>query len=201
MFWKTVFYASILLALCLISNASIANGQAGPGPVEGGGQMTATAGIPGGPGYVMVPATAFIPRDNTTLFSRANGVILTTKTGSVFYTYDAPVYLPDGATVTKLILYYQDTDVSKNIQIDLWYGPLPGNTGQSMANVVSDNQSNMNPVYKETTTFLYSQVSNQANAYYIKLTLPPPSNASVYLNLNGVRIDYQYSANLPAVMR
>ena len=57
--------------------------------------------VPGGPGFVTVSASAFRPRYSSTQYS--GGPRLTTTTENA--TFDAPVLLPHGATITKFILY------------------------------------------------------------------------------------------------
>lgn len=153
--------------------------------------------VPGGPGYVSLNGINFkplTPSNNTYSWS---GVGLK-NTGTSGDWFMAPVQIPNGATIQKIVVYYvdQDAGVGNDLEVDLIYVPLGVNFGSLMATFKSSG-SLAGSVYGETTTITNPVVNLSANSYLIQAYLPVSTN----ITLQGVRIDYGYPTNLPLMMK
>jgi len=162
----------------------------------------ALAAVPGGPGYIMVPATAFVPGSPTagyTIFWGELSVPSGSPGGLTFFY--APVYLPQGATLTRLTMYYRDTELDGNtLGVDLLRKPLPStSSGEGVGLSVYGDQIGFS-VYQSDTTPEPTRavIDNSQYAYWLSLYVYA---APVYLQLQAVRIDYGYDNNLPLVIR
>lgn len=162
----------------------------------------ALAGVPGGPGYIMVPATAFVPGSPTAGYTIFWGELSVPSgsPGGLTYFY-APVYLPQGATLTGLTMFYRDTESDGNtLGVDLLRKPLPGATsGEGVGLSVYGDQIGFSVYQSDTTPDLTRAViDNSQYAYWLSLYV---FAAPAYLQLQAVRIDYGYNTNVPLVRR
>jgi hypothetical protein len=205
---KTLFanryYALIIVLLILVVTLLVYTGvQAQSGGPAGGlisVQPLAPAlseSVPGGPGYVSLNGfnfKPFTPANNT--YSWA-GVGLK-NTGSVPDWFMAPVQIPNGSTIQKMVVYYidQDAGAGMNLEVDLVYVPLGANYGYMSAGFTSSG-SLAGSVYGETTTIANPVVNLSANSYILQAYLPNSMN----ITLLGVRIDYGYQASLPFIKK
>ena len=151
--------------------------------------------VPGGPGYFMQPASAFRP-DNPSNFD-LNAAYLT-NLSSIAKTFYAPVSLPQGATINKFILYYFDNAALLSVEGALGRIAFPGVSFVELAHVNSNSRID-SPAsnYVETTNINNPVIDNQSYAYYVRVKLP----ATVNVNVNGFRIDYNFPINLPVIMK
>ncbi len=128
-------FSTILAVLVLVIILSGSTGTFALAQVSGGEQTfniladssTTTspqAPVPGGPGFVMIPSAAFQPSSSDTKY--ANFITLQTDITSPTTDYVAPVSLPHGARIKRLIYYYLDTDPAKVSVLSLWRYPVPG---------------------------------------------------------------------------
>jgi hypothetical protein len=162
-------------------------------------QQAMLAPVPGGPGYVMIHASAFMPVSNSLAYSFI-GPALATSTGSPSSIYQAPLNLPNGASIIKIVLYCYDNDPAGSILVNLFTYPLPGGAAYS-SNSVSSSGSDPNTdraIELNITTPL--KVDLQANAYMLYLTMPAAS-ATKMIYISGLRIDYRYDTALPSVIQ
>jgi len=155
--------------------------------------------VPGGPGFLMVPASAFVPKSDNIVYSRPDGTSLFASTSSApDGNFDAPVFLPQGATVTKVVMYYYDNDSNRTMSLHLLKFPLPGDTSITMAYITSaDSQV---PFYAEDTTIQENPIDNQAYAYALHINMLGASPGLIH-TFKGARIDYSYPTYLPAIQR
>lgn len=160
--------------------------------------------VPGGPGYLMIPAVAFTPespQDNYDIFWGELSVPSTSSNAvSIFY---APVYLPQGAQLTGMILYYRDSTVdTKTLGVDFYRKALSGSSsGESVGLNIYSNQTNgTEGIYQSDTTPDVSRavIDNSQYAYWLQVYIYA---APAYLQLQAVRIDYTYNLNLPSIQR
>lgn len=93
MVWKRVFRTFSLFVLSFALYSAPTAGQDQPDGQEDQPQAV-LAPVPGGPGFLMVPAPAFIPFNNNILYEVGSGIFLKTLPGSPHYQYVAPVMLP-----------------------------------------------------------------------------------------------------------
>jgi hypothetical protein len=157
--------------------------------------------VPGGPGYVSLSPFDFIPSElNTTSFTRGGGYLCN---GTAITQFFAPVHLPDRARVTQVVMYYKDNAADGYVSVYLYMHPLLSNSLYNMAIVASTP-----PEKADTFTFAatpnissaYSTVNLSINSYLVYLTLYAYFTPATVC-LTGVRIDYTYDTNLPAVMK
>jgi hypothetical protein len=153
------------------------------------------APVPGGPGYLMVHASAFIPGMSTTIYRLAGASLYNdTSPSALFY---APVSLPQGATINRFVLFYLDNNDS-NIIGRLSRTPHPGNVSSDLATVSSSGASTT-PTFAETTGITNPVVDNQSYGYYVWVFIP--ANTSNNSAVNGFRIDYSFPTNLPLIAK
>lgn len=112
------------------------------------------------------------------------------------YSYmGAPLNLPHGATITKLTLYYYDNS-TKNLSIML--KAQADNFQATMASIYTSGQSSSYQNISDTTIYFdFATVDNQSYSYFLDLAFEP--GGSTNLMLTNVRIDYEYSSNLPLI--
>jgi hypothetical protein len=115
--------------------------------------------------------------------------------------YAAAVSLPNGATVTKMVIYFWDDadtvesglpDVSASLlQVSL--------DGQSITPIVSVSSSGRDASYRSAEAASTSEalVDQQHFMYVVEVGLP----RSYEVRLRGVRIDYAHQVSLPLVMK
>jgi len=198
----TVLAVLLMVLILLVSTGTFAFAQEGGGeePVVIPGSSVSPsvqqAPVPGGPGFLMIPAAAFTPAFPGTIYT--NYGVLVSGQSSTQITYMAPVNLPQGATVTKLVLYFNDTDLSQSVFAELLRNPVPGGETFLMASVASLVDLLGSWTYRADTTIDNPVIDNQANMYFIRVGLPV---SSAELMISGVRIDYGYPVMLPAVIR
>jgi hypothetical protein len=201
-FPRVVSATIVVIVLCLAGwPASPALGQA----VDPGGPSTpanrpmagaAPDSIPsaGGPGYYAQMALALQPWPNQNVPYAFEGAALHNP-DAISHTYVAPVALPNGATVTRFVVWFVDKD-SHTLDAYLSRYALDISMIGTMASVVSAGAAD-SVRYAQDTTIADATVDLESNAYFIQVGLPPTSNVSVV----SFRIDYEYAAHLPAVLK
>jgi hypothetical protein len=128
--------------------------------------VAATAGT----GYYAVSPFGFTPAYGSSMPSYDIQMIY--NPGASPATYFAPVDLPDGVKVTRLVFYYLDNDATLNVSGKLWRSPYI-NRSQNL--MVSFSSGGENPVvrYNEYSTISYDVIDQYLHAYFIEITLPP----------------------------
>jgi hypothetical protein len=148
--------------------------------------------VPGGPGIVMLTSMNFRPYTATNTSYSFTGYGLKNN-DVVEQSFIAPLQLPNGVTIKKIVLYYSDLDNLKQINALLVAVPMTFGYGVVMASISSVNNTSMG--YSETTTINTPVVDLVSNAYAIQVTMP----ASSSVMLIGARIDYAYQTVLPVI--
>ena len=145
-----------------------------------------------GHNYVSIPAPAFQPSDNTFPY-QTNGEEIFNPEGqpTVFY---APVMLPHGVTVTKVIFYFFDDSSDSS---DYGFSNLRRNDNAgaslSMSEIMSNNNGNSSN-YDDTIN--YAPIDNAQYSYYLSLYL-----SSVKVHAYAVIIEYTYPLSLPLILK
>jgi len=154
--------------------------------------------VPGGPGFVSVAGTTFTPAEPDVKWSTmyVEGYLYNPST-TVFGWYVAPISLPDGAIVTKVVAYYVDTSESYALQVFLYRKTLGSDVTSTMSYLISDGEDGLTHVYDDTVQF--NEVDNQMYAYYMILTIPNGLDRS--LLFDGIRVDYSFPNYLPYVTK
>lgn len=154
------------------------------------------AAVPGGPGFIMVHPTAFVPFTSALEYSFSSGGYLYNPSSSPAY-YEAAVNLPHGAKITKVVVYYKDESPG-NLRASLAVVGMDTPGAWEMA-VLSSEGSTAGFRVMEDTTITLDTVDNQSYAYWIEVYLP--GGYQTLLTLRGIRIDYSYPVNLPLINR
>ena len=159
-------------------------------PVVGLSFALLTLSASPGHGYVSVPPAAFTPAEDGYDYQNLGALILNNDGASD--NYYAPVLLPQGATVTKMTLYFYDGSSLDGCTI-LFRSPLDG-SADYMAEVYTHGTSGAGSRFDNTID--YSVVDNSQHIYYLYLNLPA-SDTFAY----GVIIEYTYPVSLPLLVR
>jgi hypothetical protein len=185
--WIAVFG---LLSVILLLNLSTVFGA----HLDGGGP------VPGGPGYVAISALAFKPHDVSPSLIQHDQSAIYTNSGTGYWV-EAPVDLPNGAVINQIVVYYSTaTGATPNFNVILFLHPLYSNSPITIASFSPSSSSADINTYTSATyngPFTYPNVALASNAYMVQVNLPNNTN----IRFNGVRIDYAYTASLPAVMK
>ncbi len=154
------------------------------------------AAVLGGPGFIMIHPTAFVPMSSTGTYSFniAGGGLYNPGTTNVFY--EAPVNLPHGAKITKVVVYYIDNSTASNMWVWLAVVGMDTSSITQMASLTTTGANVTNRVV-EDTTITPDTIDNQSNAYWIEVSIP--GNQGANLVIRGIRIDYSYPVNLPLI--
>lgn len=191
----TMFVMIFILKLST-STDTIAFGVAGkndsPAP-------QALAAIEGGPGFVVISPLSFIPIDCgyadyllQPLRYESNMIY---NSGEYQCNFAAPVNLPHGATVLKIVLYGSDLGADNAIAISLMECPLLDRTCVSIAGGITSGFENTIRAFEFLS--LSKVIDLQSFSYHVQVRLP----AGLKYGITGVRIDYGYTTNLPLVQR
>ncbi|NLC14562.1 MAG: hypothetical protein GX768_11040 [Chloroflexi bacterium] len=153
------------------------------------------AAVPGGPGFIMVHPSAFMPMDSTMQYSLTGGGALYNP-GTNNSEFGVAVNLPHGAQITKVVLYYFDNSPTDNILFYFYATNLDTSEIFGLTTFGSTGADANNRV-RTSTTITPDTIDNQSNAYWIYVTVPGSQYAN--LKIRGVRIDYSYQVNVPLV--
>ena len=196
---------ALLLALWAASSAAATPAPATqastghPSPLQAG-----PTPVPGGPGYYSIGSGEMVPTDYTIEYQAAQGWITTTVESSLrpITLYAAGLHLPQGARVTKLVVYGYDDDPSK----DFWYRAfgvtLDGDAVllQQVTDVTySDTDGGAFVDYAEANEG-EDLVDNSVYQYLVIAHLPVASGGS-QLKIMGFRVDYSFDSYVPLTMK
>lgn len=151
--------------------------------------------VPGGPGFISI-SSFFFKAYPTDLPYSHNGAMLYSLDAFLPRFFIAGALLPHGATVTKFVVYYQDTTGFYDLSAYLVVSNLDSLTSAVMAQVTSSG-ADENVRYLEDSSILYPQVDNQAYHYMVHAELPPSSQ----VGLVAVRIDYAYEVSAALIKK
>jgi len=157
--------------------------------VSGSGVVTASAYQYSSPKtyHVSIPGEGFI------VWNSALGVNLGGGNGGASFNgassrLNAPVYLPDGATVTALsMMIYDDNANAYNIECDFESISIPGPGYMDYASVVSSGQTTSYRQFSSATNFV---ISNTANAYFISCFSNPYGQTWSSMLVSSVTVTY-----------
>jgi len=182
-------------ALTWLSQARTVHGDEPEGGVmvAQGEPTAASAAVPGGPGFYMCGAPSFTPRYSGYQWAYSQQELRNTG-GSPSY-WDAPVALPHGATVTKFVLYFDDSSASDDTYAALYRCGLDSGTCITSAFATSSGAPGYG--FAEDGTISVPVIDNQSYVYMAEASLP----TTTAVGLIGVRIDYGFSAKVPLVTK
>ena len=160
--------------------------------------------VPGGPGYYSITSGEMVPTDYTIEYQAAQGWISTTLESTLRDStlYAAGLHLPQGARVTKLVVYGYDDDPVDNF----WYR-IAGITLDGGAVLMQDVTD---ITYSGTDVGAFvgevaandgeDLVDNSVYNYAVVAHLPVASEG-YQLKIMGFRVDYEFAAYVPVAMK
>ena len=200
--WAVLGVVGVLCvsALAWRSQAAVGEGDRLEDGAPGGqlAPLVTPVPVPGGPNFNSLSAMAFKPKEPDTQWAFRDSWLY--NPGPAEATYVAPVSLPHGATVNKLVVFFWDNVPSSlDIQASLlrcsfWYSWC-----ETMAEV-SSSGSDTGSRWVEDSTIDLAVVNNQTYWYVSEVVLPS-SPESWLFNLEAIRVDYGYDAELPMVLK
>jgi len=150
-----------------------------------------------GHGYVSFSPAAFAPAyGGFTDYGASEASLSHLSTDPMVYL--APLNLPQGATVTKLTLYYNDGLEPGDATLNLWRN-TPGTGHVTMANVSTSGYAGYTYFWSDEIID-YAVIDNSQYTYSLWWDVPGNVGADT-IELLGVFIEYSYSTSLPAVLR
>ncbi|TFH64335.1 MAG: hypothetical protein E4G91_06130 [Candidatus Zixiibacteriota bacterium] len=139
-----------------------------------------------------VPSAAFVPSSNTYSYARSVGYLRNTTTGSQIYF--APVFLPNGATVTDVKATFYDNDGSYNGSIQLIKIYMASGGEILMAYEATTSTPGFSTIVESS---IFSEtVSNDGYNYYLIASLQYGSS-SLNMRFYGAEIVYTITKPLP----
>lgn len=130
---------------------------------------------------MMYAGTAFVPRGSGSVYVAAgfgNAGLSVTTSANLFV---APLSLPQGATVTKVTMYYNNTVAGNAGTLYITKYPLAAGSGADILSVASGTASGLGSVSMAPNAV----IDNTTNAY--ALIWWPPSNVNIF---GGAKVEY-----------
>ena len=201
---RLLLVAAVLVALLTAASVAAWRTLAAPAPQgtrpsgpAGPDRPAAAAGespVPGGPAFSMVSALLFKPEVREMSWAYENSAELYNP-GPLAGYYVAPVSLPDGVVITRLIAYYYDASSDRDLDVQLWRFDGAGNWDY-MANSASSGASGYGYAADDSIDFSVIDLRSFSYSIWVHLDKEPAES----LRFTNVRIDYGYDANLPLVV-
>lgn len=200
-FWQTVLIALAIAIVLFVGTDALVKAQIGGGdggPIAtglSGGNSVSVDPVPGGPGFIMVGAFEFKPYNQN--YSQAyNGTLLYNPSATLITDSMAGLTLPHGATITKMTLYFEDNS-STNTFVYLTRAGADGAANMVTSCGSVGAQAGFRTASNQSAV-LYPEVDNQNYSYFLELVIPGFSGLDI--RIANVRIDYEYTANLPMIV-
>jgi hypothetical protein len=134
---------------------------------------------------IVIPAYAFHAMDNDAQFNMAGGV-LNADAASPYGWFTAPVYLPNGAGVTKFEVRARNNGAS-SFTVGLWRRNIWSNIEQGMASVSVTNTAGAWTTFTDTT-INYWTVNTSGYGYYVCISFGSALGSNY--QIEGVKIQY-----------
>lgn len=155
------------------------------------GDLTVQGSIIGGGGgaggFLAIPPSAFGEEETNQMDVHRSSVLLHGRTAGQGLTFEAPVHLPHGATITQLRVYLTDSDATRNIQTFLLQDPL-GTVGTPQ--IIASLSSIGTPGSTTLTSGALSHVvDNENNSYVVACNWTTPTSVTACA-VNGMRVSY-----------
>lgn len=189
-----VFVVAVILTAALISESRAAAQDGVSASFEANPDRTIGV-VDGGPGFVMIPSAAFVPDSNTAQYSR--GAVSVWSTDETLISFSAPVFIPDGAVINQLVLYYDDSLTDFDILVTFYEYDSSNDYIVTIKNISSSGSGGVGAAIAS----LSSEVSNQYDLFTLKAYFPAAAGAGNQLKLLGVRCDYGYSSYLSLISK
>ena len=141
---------------------------------------------PGYPKPLSIHPSAFMPSYDTYAWRYTDSTLRNNAVLTAQYFY-APVYLPQGARVTKLTLFGYREDILADLILQLFRVTAVG-TQTEMAVVIADWEADFSSKYDDT--IVNPVVDNENYSYMLKVEINP-NDADSDVMLSKAQIDWQ----------
>jgi hypothetical protein len=132
-----------------------------------------------------IPAYAFHAMDNDAEFSMSGGYLHVAST-STYKWFTAPVYLPEGAGITKMEVRAYSNG-AESFTVSLWRRNMYSNTEQQMASVTVTNTAGVWTTFTDSTISNWT-VSNGGYGYYVCIDWESALGSNY--RIEGVKLQY-----------
>lgn len=199
--YTTLVFAVITICVLTLSSGTYVSAQDSSAVREGYAstsvlaQTTLISPVAGGPGFYTLSPVDFTPE----IWSRNRGFngIMLINPNQIGTDYIAPVHLPHGATITKMVVYYLD-NANPYLDLQVWFLEC-GLVTASCAPVIYGATAHASPDMRigEFPPAGSAVIDLQSNYYLVEIQIPGPAE----IGLSGIRIVYGYPTYLPAISR
>jgi len=167
-----------LLRILNNGDATISGNLTVLGTIAGGG---------GAGGFFAIPPSAFLEAEGNQMDVHRSSVLLHGRTAGQGLTFEAPVHLPHGATITQFRVYLTDSDATRNIQTFLLRDPLgTAGAGEIVATLATTGTPGSTTL---TSGALNHVVDNENNSYVVACNWTTPTTVTA-VAVNGMRVSY-----------
>lgn len=198
-----IVFLILALALGLTSSQAVAQTPVPPEPGSETPELMGGSPVPGGPGYVSLSHYDFVMKYPGSVTYITNGISICSSNSSPSELY-APIQLPHGARVNKVVVYFLDNNSTYNLNVKLNLHPLLSNEDSyplaDITPATTPPAYSYNSAATTSINSLYATVNNAASSYLVYLYLPATGGTGA-LCLSGVRIDYGYPTSMPLVVK
>ena len=149
-------------------------------------QGVITGGGGGGGGIIAIPSSAFLEEETNQMDVHRSNVLLHGRTAGQGLTFEAPVYLPDGATITGFEVHLTDSDGTRNIQTFLLRHPFTAGAGAIIATLASSGSPGRTSFANNA---LNTVVNNATNHYVVACNWTTPTTVT-NCAIHGMKITY-----------
>ncbi|MBK7672878.1 MAG: hypothetical protein IPJ24_16060 [bacterium] len=149
-------------------------------------QGTISGGAGGAGGSIAIPSSAFLESDTNLMDVHRSNVILNGRTAGQGLTFEAPIYLPDGATITGFVIYVTDSDATRNVQTFLLSHPFTAGAGAIIATLATSGTPGRTML---SNTSLATVVNNNTNHYVVACNWTTPTTVTA-VAVHGMRVTY-----------
>lgn len=150
-----------------------------------------------GEGVISIGPEAFQPWNRETTVDRGSGLWIRPLTPVETVSFDAPLMIPNGASIRQIVAYIFDNDGTRNAELNLLQHSHTSSSGVLLSNAYSTGASTSMQAVSISSSSGITQVNLANYSYIIRVRLFGGAN----MYLNSVRIDYSYHTYLPAIQK
>lgn len=152
----------------------------------------------GGGSPFMIPAAAFRPDSNNRQWGFGFTYAFLYPAGVSGYCGIAPVYLPDGARVTRFTGYLYDNDGQNSVNVYLYAKPLGSEASSTSMSLLTTSTNSTEIQTQSNWSITQPVIDNSRYVYHIGVCMWGTSDV---LRFYAAKIDFQMRSYLPAIRR